>query len=112
MIDAAILDRLEPPADDAETEAIVRRARALTELVMATTDEATAEDPFARLVLGLALQRCLAGFYARISLDHEAGDLAPEIAGRAVRIAMEATAELAEHLVRAHLEAEAADGAG
>ncbi|HRY26005.1 MAG TPA: hypothetical protein P5558_16675 [Geminicoccaceae bacterium] len=101
MIALAMVDSLEPPADPAELDAVLRRAMRLAELVMATTDEATADDPFGRMVLGLALQRCLAGFYARMALDHEASELAPEIAGRAVRIAMEATAELAERLVAA-----------
>lgn len=100
MMRLAMVDSLDPPDDPAELDAIVRRARALAELVMATTDEATADDPFARLVLGLALQRSLAGFYARMALDNEESELAPEIAGRAVRIAMEATADLAERLVR------------
>lgn len=100
MIALAMVDSLDPPTDPGELDAMTRRAMALAELLMETSDEATADDPHGRLVLGLALQRTLAGFYARMSLDQEASELAPEIAGRAVRIAMDATAELAERLVR------------
>jgi hypothetical protein len=100
MIEARMIDDLDLPTDRLECESVLRRATDLAEHIMATSEDATADTPRERLIIGLALQRCIAGFYARLAYDCERADLAPEIAGRAVRIAMEATAELAENLVR------------
>lgn len=101
MIDVRMIDDLDLPADPLESESVLRRATELAEHLMATSEDATADAPRERLIIGLALQRCIAGFYARLAYDCERADLAPEIAGRAVRIAMEATADLAERLVAA-----------
>lgn len=55
-----------------------------------------ATDGMPRLIVGAALARCQAGFYARLAFD--AGD-PPEVAAAAVYVVAHPTAELAAELV-------------